>query len=121
MAVTTVAEYAAEAFATAEIEGLTLKIVLEIVLREYVVGRVGEDVSTDEDDVSMEVDGDIVNTTELDELEDGTGAGITTVTGGEFTSMMEYPVVVTVAGEGVRVTTTVWTVSGPCTVFVEMM
>jgi hypothetical protein len=87
-----------------------------------------DSVSTDEDDVariddnvSTENEEDVVETIALDELEDRTGAGTTTVTGGEFTLMIEYPVVVTVAGEGVSVTTTVWTVSEPWIVFVEMM
>jgi hypothetical protein len=84
-------------------------VVLEVVVKE---GDVVDDVSTEEVVVVMTV---------LDELEDGAGAGTTMVTGGEFTSMIEYPVVVTVAGDGVIVTTTVWTVPDSSMVFVEMM
>ncbi len=102
--VTTVAKYEAEVLVETDIED----VVLEVVLREDAVTRTEDGTSTeDEDEVSMEDEEDVVETTVLDELEDGAGAGITTVTGGEFTSMMEYPVVVTVAGEGVSVTTAV--------------
>ena len=48
----------------------------------------------------------------------GKGAGSSTVTGGEMTFMTEYPVVVTVAGDGVIVTREVSVDSGPSTVLV---
>jgi hypothetical protein len=50
-----------------------------------------------------------------------TGSETSTVTVGELTSMTEYPVAVTVAGLGVTVTSTVLVVSGPSTVFVDIM
>jgi hypothetical protein len=105
MEVIIVAEYDAEGLVGVEVED----VVLEVVVKE---GDVVDDVSTEEVVVVMTV---------LDELEDGAGAGTTMVTGGEFTSMIEYPVVVTVAGDGVIVTTTVWTVPDSSMVFVEMM
>jgi hypothetical protein len=99
-----VAEYDAEGLVVLKIEDVEL----EVVLNE------GDVV----DDVSTEV---VFVMTVLDELKDGVGDGTTMVTGGEFTSMTEYPVVVTVAGGGVIVTTTVWTVPDSSMVFVEMM
>jgi len=114
MEVTIVAEYDAEGLVGVEVEDVVLEVevvVLELVLKE---GEVVDDVSTEEDE-------DVARAAVLDELDDGAGAGITMVTGGEFTSMIEYPVVVTVAGDGVTVTTTVWTVPDSSMVFVEMM
>jgi len=108
MEVTIVAEYDAEGLGGVEVRD----VVFEAVLKEVDVGKT--------DDVSME-DKDVVVVIVLVELEDGAGAGTTTVTGGEFTSMIEYPVVVTVAGDGVSVTTTVWTVPDSSIVVVEIM
>ena len=48
-------------------------------------------------------------------------AGISTVTGGELTFIIEYPVVVTVAGDGLIVTREVSVASGPSIVFVTDM
>jgi hypothetical protein len=106
MDVTNVAEYDAEALVEVEIEDM----VLGVELKEGDV--VDTDVAADEEDVVETV---------LDELEDAAGAGTTMVTGGEFTSMIEYPVVVTVAGDGVSVTTTVWTAPDSSMVFVEII
>jgi len=48
-------------------------------------------------------------------------AGISTVTGGELTFIIEYPVVVTVAGDGLIVTREVSVASGPSIIFVTDM
>jgi len=48
----------------------------------------------------------------------GRGAGTSTVTGGEMTLIMEYPIVVTVAGDGLIVTMDVSVDSGPSIVLV---
>ena len=69
----------------------------------------------EEDGDAREVADEVV--VKFDEI----GSGTTTVTGGGLTSMIEYPVVVTVVtlGEGVIVINTVLVVSDPSTVCVE--
>jgi len=75
-------------------------------------------VEDDGDDVDKELD---VEVNEVDE-EVGEGAGTSTVTG-ELTSIMEYPVAVTVfaIGDGVIETTTILVESGPSIVVVEVI
>jgi hypothetical protein len=112
MDVTNVAEYVAEALVELEFEDM----VLEVELKEGDVA----DTDVADTDVAADDEDDVVVTV-LDELEDAAGAGTTMVTGGEFTSMIEYPVVVTVAGDGVSVTTTVWSAPDSSMVFVEII
>lgn len=65
---------------------------------------------------------DVEASFEVLEVLETTGAGITTVTGGELTSMMEYFVAVVVAtGLWETVTRIVFVVFGPSTIFVEII
>jgi hypothetical protein len=57
---------------------------------------------------------------ELELISVVSGCGTSIVTVGALTSMMEYPLVVTVAGLGVTVTRRVWVVSGPSMVWVDI-
>jgi len=107
--VTNAAEYDAEELVGIEIDD----VVVEVVLKD------GGAVETDDDSIEDEEAVAVFAVT--DALEIGAGSGTTMVSGGEFTSMIEYPVVVAVAGDGVSVTTTVWNVPDSLIVFVEMM
>ena len=92
--------------------------VCELVVDVDVVEEVGliADLESLCEDLEAGVDEELV-----DEL--GVEAGTVTVTGGESTLIIEYPVDMTVValGDGVRVTRTVFVWSGPSIVFVETM